>query len=113
MAEGILYWQALNRAMDLAMEADKSVFTLGEDVGLYGGTYRLFTTITERHGVEVSFVDTSDPDAVAAARTSTIRMMSAATLPSCWARVPCPPSASWICINHWSVVCWVSKIPAS
>ncbi len=27
---------------------------------LYGGTYRLFTTITTRHSVEVSFVDVSD-----------------------------------------------------
>lgn len=30
---------------------------------LYGGTYRLFTTITERHGVEVSFVNAADTDA--------------------------------------------------
>jgi cystathionine beta-lyase/cystathionine gamma-synthase len=30
---------------------------------LYGGTYRLFTTITERHGIEVSFVDAADTGA--------------------------------------------------
>lgn len=30
---------------------------------LYGGTYRLFTTITERHGIEVSFVDAVDTGA--------------------------------------------------
>ena len=50
MAEGILYWQALNRAMDLAMEADKSVFTLGEDVGLYGGTYRVTEGLYAKYG---------------------------------------------------------------
>ena len=30
---------------------------------LYGGTYRLFTTITERHGIEISFVDAADTGA--------------------------------------------------
>ena len=44
MSQELLYWQALNRAMDAEMEADESVFTLGEDVGLYGGSYR----VTER-----------------------------------------------------------------
>lgn len=34
---------------------------------VYGGTYRLATTIYTRFGVEFSFVDTSDPDAVRAA----------------------------------------------
>ena len=41
MSQELLYWQALNRAMDAEMEADESVFTLGEDVGLYGGSYRV------------------------------------------------------------------------
>ena len=50
MAEEMLYWQALNRAMDLAMEADKSVFTLGEDVGLYGGTYRVTEGLYAKYG---------------------------------------------------------------
>jgi cystathionine beta-lyase/cystathionine gamma-synthase len=34
---------------------------------VYGGTYRLATTIYKRFGVEFSFADTSDPDAVRAA----------------------------------------------
>jgi cystathionine beta-lyase/cystathionine gamma-synthase len=33
----------------------------------YGGTYRLCTTVYARYGVEFSFVDTSDPEAVRAA----------------------------------------------
>jgi methionine-gamma-lyase len=34
---------------------------------LYGGTYSLFHTVLPRYGIEVSFVDPHDPDAVAAA----------------------------------------------
>ena len=34
---------------------------------LYGGTFRLFTTITRQHGVPVAFVDAGDPAALAAA----------------------------------------------
>ena len=50
MADEMLYWQALNRAMDIAMEADTSVFTLGEDVGLYGGTYRVTEGLYAKYG---------------------------------------------------------------
>jgi pyruvate dehydrogenase E1 component beta subunit len=50
MAEELLYWQALNRAMDLAMEADETVFTLGEDVGLYGGSYRVTEGLYAKYG---------------------------------------------------------------
>ena len=37
----------------------------GDD--LYGGTYRIFTKVFERFGLRFSFVDTTDPAAVAAA----------------------------------------------
>lgn len=50
MAETLLYWQALNRAMDLEMAADDSVFTLGEDVGLFGGTYRVTEYLYAKYG---------------------------------------------------------------
>jgi pyruvate dehydrogenase E1 component beta subunit len=50
MAQELLYWQALNRAMDIEMEADESVFTLGEDVGLYGGTYRVTEGLYAKYG---------------------------------------------------------------
>ena len=42
---------------------------------LYGGTYRLFTTTTRRHGIEVTFVDSADPAAFAAACTDRTRMI--------------------------------------
>ncbi|MGB8277864.1 MAG: alpha-ketoacid dehydrogenase subunit beta [Methylovirgula sp.] len=50
MAEEMLYWQALNRAMDLEMSEDESVFTLGEDVGLYGGSYRVTEGLYAKYG---------------------------------------------------------------
>ncbi len=50
MTEELLYWQALNRAMDLEMAADESVFTLGEDVGLYGGSYRVTEGLYAKYG---------------------------------------------------------------
>jgi pyruvate dehydrogenase E1 component beta subunit len=50
MAQEMLYWQALNRAMDIEMEEDESVFTLGEDVGLYGGSYRVTEGLYAKYG---------------------------------------------------------------
>ena len=50
MSQELLYWQALNRAMDIEMAADESVFTLGEDVGLYGGSYRVTEGLYAKYG---------------------------------------------------------------
>ena len=50
MSEELLYWQALNRAMDAELAADASVFTLGEDVGLYGGSYRVTEGLYAKYG---------------------------------------------------------------
>lgn len=50
MSQELLYWQALNRAMDAEMEADELVFTLGEDVGLYGGSYRVTEGLFAKYG---------------------------------------------------------------
>ena len=50
MSQEMLYWQALNRAMDHEMAADESVFTLGEDVGLYGGSYRVTEGLYAKYG---------------------------------------------------------------
>jgi cystathionine gamma-synthase len=45
----------------------------GDDV--YGGTYRLFTRVLEDKGISTSFVDTRDPDRVAAALTPQTRII--------------------------------------
>lgn len=50
MSQEMLYWQALNRALDIEMAADASVFTLGEDVGLYGGAYRVTEGLYAKYG---------------------------------------------------------------
>lgn len=50
MTQEVLYWQALNQALDTEMAADDSVFTLGEDVGLYGGSYRVTEGLYAKYG---------------------------------------------------------------
>lgn len=50
MAEEIFYWQALNGALDEALAADESVFILGEDVGVFGGAYRVTETLYGKYG---------------------------------------------------------------
>ena len=44
---------------------------VGRDI--YGGTYRVLTTLFKRWGLQVSFVDSTDPDAVRRAITPTTR----------------------------------------
>ncbi len=46
----MLYWQALHRALDLEMDIDESVLVLGEDVGLFGGTYRVTEGLMAKYG---------------------------------------------------------------
>jgi pyruvate dehydrogenase E1 component beta subunit len=48
--ESILYWKALNMALDHAMETDSSVFVLGEDIGLFGGAYRVTEGLFAKYG---------------------------------------------------------------
>lgn len=43
-------WQAMNIALDKAMERDGSVFIIGEDVGLYGGSYRVTQGLYAKYG---------------------------------------------------------------
>ncbi len=43
-------WQALNIALDRAMERDSGVFILGEDVGLFGGSYRVTQGLYAKYG---------------------------------------------------------------
>jgi pyruvate dehydrogenase E1 component beta subunit len=50
MADQVYYWQALNRALDAELAADESVIVLGEDVGLYGGSYRVSEGLYAKYG---------------------------------------------------------------
>jgi len=49
-APELLLWQALNIAHDRALAADEAVFVLGEDVGLYGGSYRVTQGLYAKYG---------------------------------------------------------------
>ncbi len=49
----------------------------------YGGTYRLFEKVWKRHGLEFTFVDCTDPDAVSAAFRPATRLL--------WVETPTNP----------------------
>src|SRR5580692_9065483 len=53
----------------------------GDDV--YGGTFRIFDKVMKPFGLSASFIDMSDPKAVAAAITPRTRMI--------WLETPCNP----------------------
>ncbi len=53
----MLYREALNKALDEVMNADDTVVTLGEDVGLYGGSFRVTEGLVEKYG-EKRVIDT-------------------------------------------------------
>ena len=53
----MLYREALNRAIDEAMAIDETVVVLGEDVGLYGGSYRVTEGLVAKYG-EKRLIDT-------------------------------------------------------
>ena len=50
MSGEVFYWQALNRALDAELALDEGVFILGEDVGLYGGSYRVTEGLYAKYG---------------------------------------------------------------
>ncbi len=49
-APELMVWQALNIAHDHALGEDEAVFVMGEDVGLYGGSYRVTQGLYARYG---------------------------------------------------------------
>jgi pyruvate dehydrogenase E1 component beta subunit len=53
----MLYREALNRALDELMQKDESIVTLGEDVALYGGSFRVTEGLVEKYG-EQRVIDT-------------------------------------------------------
>ncbi len=73
-ADGIAFASGL-----AAIDAITDLLEPGDHIvaadNLYGGTYRLFTTITERHGVEVSFVNTAETEAFAKACSDRTRVV--------------------------------------
>lgn len=62
---------ATNALLDLLKPGDHVV--AGDD--LYGGTYRIFTQVFQRYGIEFSFVNAGDVDQVSAAMTERTRFV--------------------------------------
>ena len=52
MAE-ITYLDAITKALRDEMERDPSVFLMGEDIGAYGGAFRVTKGLQERFGAEI------------------------------------------------------------
>lgn len=49
----ITYREALRQGIDEALQADKRVLLMGEDVGAYGGTYAVSKGLLEKYGPEL------------------------------------------------------------
>jgi pyruvate dehydrogenase E1 component beta subunit len=49
-AAELMAWEAMNIALDQALAADEAVFVLGEDVGLFGGSYRVTQGLFAKYG---------------------------------------------------------------
>ncbi len=62
---------AISTLMTLLQSGDHAVVSRN----VYGGTYRLFHQILERYGLEFSWVDATEPAAIAAALRPTTRMV--------------------------------------
>lgn len=62
-----------------AMDAMLKMFNPGDHViasnDLYGGSYRLFTEVFEPYGIDFSFINMTDMDAVKAARTDATKLL--------------------------------------
>jgi cystathionine beta-lyase/cystathionine gamma-synthase len=62
-----------------ALDTVTKLFSAGDHVvsgeGIYGGSYRLFDQVFSRLGVDFTFVDSGDPDAIAAAIRPNTRMV--------------------------------------
>jgi pyruvate dehydrogenase E1 component beta subunit len=52
MARTLTYVQAINDALDQAMEHDDRVFVLGEDVGRFGGAFGATRGLWEKYGAD-------------------------------------------------------------
>lgn len=53
----ILMWEALREAVDEEMERDPTVLVMGEDVGHYGGSYKVTYDLYKKYG-EMRLLDT-------------------------------------------------------
>jgi cystathionine beta-lyase/cystathionine gamma-synthase len=66
-----------------ALDTVAKLFSAGDHIvsgeGVYGGSYRLFSQVTARFGVDFTFVDSGDPDALRRAVRPNTRMIHVET----------------------------------
>ncbi|WP_421787766.1 alpha-ketoacid dehydrogenase subunit beta [Hyphobacterium sp.] len=58
--------QALNSALDIAMENDPNVISFGEDAGYFGGVFRVTAGLQKKYGLDRSFDTPINEAAIAA-----------------------------------------------
>ena len=50
----ITYLEALRQALDEELSRDERVFLIGEDIGVYGGAFKVTEGLIDRFGVEMA-----------------------------------------------------------
>ncbi len=48
----ITYLQAINESLAIALETNQDVFLIGEDIGVYGGAYKVTAGLSQKYGPE-------------------------------------------------------------
>ncbi len=85
--EGGAYASAFGSGM-AAVAGAASLLSSGDHIlatrDIYGGTHRLFTAVLSRYAIDVTFVDTRDPEATWAARKPNTRLL--------WLETPSNPT---------------------
>lgn len=85
--EGGAYASAFGSGM-AAVAGATSLLSSGDHVlatrDIYGGTQRLFTAVLSRYAIDVSFIDTRDPESIWAARKPNTRLL--------WLETPSNPT---------------------
>jgi cystathionine gamma-lyase len=89
---------AISATLNLLSSGDHVVVT--DD--LYGGTFRLFDKVLARYGLGFSYVDASRPAAIAAAITSSTRML--------WLETPTNPLMKVVDIGAAAKACTSSRV---
>lgn len=65
----VMYLEAISEALDEEMARDESVFLMGEDIGPYGGAFRITEGFQKRYG-EWRVLDTPLSESGSSARPS-------------------------------------------
>ena len=80
MAETITYLESLQRALRQVLKEDPKAFLIGEDIGAYGGAFKLTDGFLKEFGedriIDTPIVETGLVGAAIGARTSSFDLIS-------------------------------------